>query len=222
MARAVRSHRLSLIGVSVLVGSFVNGPLDGQNSIGLTISLAPIPVQVTETAGNESSQLNGIALGGRAGVTWRKLRLDVRYLEGGLSSEADGPDEDIVEGELMLGFAPLSWLTLRLGPHIRSFVTSQGTQRWIFWEGHATGAVELGSPRLLSYLDLWYVFAANVDAVEPFDQGLGIEGGIRLTMDRLPLFAKLAYRIDQSSLGDGSRTNTVEHMVFAIGWMLRR
>ena len=218
----MRSHRLSLIGASVLVGSFVNGPLDGQNRIGLTVSLAPMPVQVTETAGNESSQLTGIALGGRAGVTWRKLRLDVRYLEGGLSSEADGLDEDIVEGELMLGFVPLSWLTLRLGPHIRSFVTSQGTQRWILWEGNAAGAVELGSPRLLAYFDLWHVFAADIDAVEPFDRGNGMEGGIRLTLDRLPFWGKLAYRIDQSSLGDGSRTNTVEQMVFAIGWMLRR
>jgi hypothetical protein len=205
-----------------LVGSVVTVPLYAQNRVGLTISLAPIPVQVTETVDSESSQLTGIAFGGRGTVTWRKLRLDLRYLEGGLSAKADGPDEDIVEGEVTLGFLPLSWLTLRLGPHIRSFVTAQGTQRWIFWEGHAAGALELGSPRLVTYFDLWHVFAADVDAVESFDRGNGIEGGIRFSLDRLPFWGKLAYRIDQSSLGDGSSTNTVEQMVFAIGWMLRR
>lgn len=216
------NHRLSLVGAAVMVGSLVGGSLDGQNRIGLSISLSPIPVQVTESAGSGLSQVSGIAFGGRAGVTWRKLRLDVRYLEGGLGSDSASLDQDMVEGEAMLGFTLLSWLTLRAGPHIRSFVTSQGTQRWLFWEGHAAGAVELGSPKLITYLDLWHVFAANVDAVEPFDKGNGIEGGIRLTLDRWPFWAKLAYRIDQSRLGDGSRTNTVEQMVFAIGWMLRR
>ncbi|UCD25690.1 MAG: hypothetical protein JSW51_07200 [Gemmatimonadota bacterium] len=205
-----------------LVGSAVSGRLDAQNRIGLTISLAPIPVQVTETVESESSKLTGIAFGGRGVVTWRKLRLDLRYLEGGLSPEAEAPDEDIVEGELMLGFVPLSWLTLRFGPHIRSFVTNQGTQRWIFWEGHVGGALELGTPRLITYFDLWHVFGANVDAVEEYDSGNGIEGGIRFTLDRLPFWGKLAYRIDHSSLGAGSRSKTVEQMVFAIGWMITR
>jgi hypothetical protein len=163
-----------------------------------------------------------VTIGGAIAVRLRKLRLDLRYLEGGLSSDADIPDQDIVEGELMLGFAPFSWFGVKVGPHIRSFVTSQGTQRWVFWEGRAALGTTLGSPNLATYLEAWHVFASDVDAVEPFGSGNGMEAGISYSLNRLPFMARLAYRIDSSSLAEGARESTVEQLVFAIGWMLRR
>ena len=221
----MKVNRFAVAATAVLISLFVGGAVEGQTGVGLTLSLAPTPVQVTKTNGSgdaASSRYSGMTIGGALAVRLRKLRLDLRYLEGGLSSDADLPDQDIVEGELMLGFAPFSWLVVKTGPHIRSFVTSQGTQRWVFWEGRAALGAKLGSPNLVTYLEAWHVFASDVDAVEPFGSGNGMEAGISYALSKLPFMARLAYRIDNSSLGEGSSSNTVEQLVFAIGWLLRR
>lgn len=196
--------------------------LAAQSGVGLNISLAPMPVRVSNTAESAVSQSSGLTIGGAAEVSLGWLRLDLRYLEGGLGSEDDIADQDIVEGELLLGVAPLSWLKVKLGPHIRSFVTPRGTQRWVFWEGRLATSMPLGSPNLLAHLELWHVLSASVDAVEPFDSGNGLEGGIRLSLNRLPFSFRLAYRIDHSSLGDGVKNDTVEQLVFALGWFVSR
>ncbi len=193
-----------------------------QSSPRLTLSLAPIPVQVSQDNGAANRQLSGMAFGGMVDFSWRFLRLDVRYLEGGISADSDSGDEDIVEGELMLGVAPLSWLAVKFGPHIRSFVTPQGTERWFFWEGRLATAAKLGSPNLVTYFQAWYVFSSDVDAVQSYDSGKGVEGGIRLSLSRLPFYGDLGYRMDQSKLGDGAATQTVEQLIVAIGWMIGR
>lgn len=198
------------------------GGLIAQSGVGLNLSLAPMPVKVSNTAESTLSQSSGLTIGGAAEVSLGWLRLDLRYLEGGLGSEDDIADQDIVEGELLLGLAPLSWLKLKLGPHIRSYVTPQGTQRWVFWEGRVATSMPLGSPNLMAHLELWHVLSASVDAVEPFDSGNGLEGGIRLCLSRLPFSFRLAYRIDHSSLGSGVKTDTVEQLVFGLGWFVRR
>jgi len=218
----VTPRRMGPLAAMLLAASAAAGRLSAQSGVGLTVSLAPMPVQVTRTAEPAANRFSGLTIGGAAAVRFGRLRLDLRYLEGGLGSDQEVPDQDIVEGELLLGVAPLSWLVVKAGPHIRSFVTSQGTQRWVFWEGRVTAAANLGSPNLLTYLEVWHVLGANVDAVEPYDSGNGLEGGIRLAMNRLPFWGQLAYRIDHNSIGDGAKTDTVEQLVFAIGWFVRR
>jgi hypothetical protein len=215
-------HRWRVWPVAVLICSMSVGALRAQNPFGLTLSMAPIPVQVSQDDGTAATQFSGTSLGGMVNLSWRIWRLDMRYLEGGLSSDSDLPDEDIVEGELMFGVAPFSWLTVKIGPHIRSFVTPRGTERWAFWEARVGTAAKLGSPHLVTYFEAWHVIASDVDAIGSYDSGNGLEGGIRLSLSRLPFYGEFAYRIDQSKLADGAATHTVEQLVFAIGWMVRR
>ncbi|UCG87427.1 MAG: hypothetical protein JSW71_02465 [Gemmatimonadota bacterium] len=211
-----------LLGMVLPIVSPTGARLNAQSGVGLALSLAPMPVAVTRTADTTASRFSGLTIGGSVGLRLGRLRLDLRYLEGGLGSDLEIPDQDIVEGELLLGVAPLAWLTVKAGPHIRSFVTAQGTQRWVFWEGRVAATAKLGSPNLLTYLEAWHVFFSDVDAVEQYDSGNGLEGGIRLALDRLPFWGTLAYRIDQNSLGSGTKTDTVEQLVIAIGWFVRR
>lgn len=215
-------RRIALPAALVFAVALAPGRSDAQSGVGLTLNLAPMPVRATRMADTVASRYSGVTIGGGIEVRLGRLRLDLRYLEGGLGSNQDIPDQDIVEGEVLLGMAPLSWLVLKGGPHIRSYVTSQGTQRWVFWEGRAAATAKLGSPSLLSYLEVWHVFGSDVDAVEEYDSGNGLEGGIRLTLNRLPFWGKLAYRVDHSSLGGGAKTDTVEQLVFALGWFVRR
>jgi hypothetical protein len=197
----------------------VIGPADAtaQHRLGVQVGLGPVSTQVSSKDVAETDKLSGVTFGGRAGLRYWKLLLDVRYLEGTVESSSSERKEDVVEGELLVGMAPLSWLALKIGPHVRSIVTDLGTQRWWFWEGRVRGQADLGTPLLRSYLEAWYVFSANVDLVEGYDGGNGIEGGIRGRLTRFPLWAELAYRIDHSRLAGGDRTQTVEELVLMIG-----
>jgi hypothetical protein len=218
----MRAHRIRLICLAFVAALATAGSARAQSPSGITLSLAPIPVQVSQNNGSETDQLSGMTLGGMVDLAWRIWRLDVRYLEGEISSGGDSESEDIVEGELMFGVAPSSWLVVKVGPHIRSFVTPQGTERWFFWEARLGTAAKLGSPNLITYFQAWHVFKSDVDAVESYDSGNGLEGGIRLSLSRLPFYGSLSYRVDHSNLGSGAASQTVEQMVLAIGWTIGR
>ena len=217
--RARRRYRTCLALLTALAAA---GASHAQNPSGITLSLAPIPVQVSQSNGSGTDRLSGMTLGGMADLAWRIWRLDLRYLEGGISAGDDSESEDIVEGELMIGVAPLSWLVIKVGPHIRSFVTPQGTERWFFWEARLGTAAQLGSPNVITYFQVWHVFKSDVDAVQSYDSGNGLEGGIRLSLSRLPFYGGLSYRVDHSNLGSGAASQTVEQIVMAIGWLIGR
>jgi len=202
--------------VTVLIVAGVHD-LDAQNRLGGEVALGPVSTQVSSQDPEFSGQLSGVTLSGRVGLTYWKLLLDARYLEGTVKSGDNEREEDVVEGELMVGMVPLSWLAVKIGPHVRSLVTAQGTQRWWFWEGRVRAQANLGTPLLRSYLEAWHVFSANVDLAEGYDSGNGIEGGLRASLSQLPFWAELAYRIDNSRLGGGETTQTVEELILAIG-----
>jgi len=191
--------------------------LNAQKRLGVEVGIGPVSTQVSSTESGSTDQLSGVTFGGRVGLTYWKLVLDARYLEGTVKSGNSERQEDVVEGELLVGMVPLSWLALKIGPHVRSIVTTGGTQRWWFWEGRVRAHANLGTPLLRSYLEVWHVFSANVDLVEGYDSGNGIEGGLRATLSRLPFWAELAYRIDNSRLGGGDRIQTVEELILMIG-----
>jgi hypothetical protein len=170
----------------------------------------------TEEATGEQ-RLSGFGLGGDATVAFGRLGLAIRYMEGSLSPSEAGRDRDIVEGEAMLSLRATPWLRIALGPHIRSLIIPEGTERWLFWEGRIQAKASLGSPRLVSVFELWQVLSANVDVDDPYDGGRGIEGGLRWEVSSFPIWLGLGYRIDRSNLGDGSRTEVMEHILFSIG-----
>lgn len=161
----------------------------------------------------------GGAVGIGAALRVGRLSLDARYLQGSLRNAANPPGEvtDVVEGGARLGFAPMSWLALRLGPRVRSFVTDQGSEHWVFWEGGVRVRARLGSPALESYLEVWRTFAATVNLPAAVDNGRGFEAGLLATIPGTPLGGRLAYRLDHATLASGARVETVEMLVLALG-----
>ena len=189
---------------------------------------AQIPVRLSAGVGVSSMNLNtedvagaarfsGFGLGGEATLGYGRLGLELRYLEGSLSPSDTGRNREMVEGELMLSVRALSWLRLKLGPHVRSMILPAGTERWLFWEGRLQTKTRLGTPRLTSRFEFWQVLSANIDVAEAFDGGQGIEGALRWEVSTLPVWIGLGYRIDRSNLGSGVRTEVMEHVSLTIG-----
>jgi len=179
----------------------------------------------TEEATGEQ-RLSGFGFGGDGSLAFRRLGLGIRYMEGSLSPSDAGRDRSIVEGELMLSVRAFSWLRIGFGPHVRSLIIPEGTERWFFWEGRIQAKTRLGSPRLVSVFEFWQVISADVDVDDPFDSGQGIEGGLRWEFSSLPfwpglgyrpVWLGLGYRIDRSKLGNGSRTEVMEHLLISVG-----
>lgn len=163
-------------------------------------------------------RLAGFTMGGFTSVSHNRFSVELGYLEGSLSPSGQGIERDIVEGELLLTVRTFRWMSVQLGPHIRSFVRPDGTERWIFWEGRLRAGTQLGTPRLLSRFEIWQVLAANVDAAEPYDGGRGISGALWWDISSLPFWLGLGYRIDRSHLGRGSRTEVLEHVLISVGF----
>lgn len=161
--------------------------------------------------------LNGVGWSLDAAFGMGPATLDLRYLESGLSDAESGTDLDLVDGEIILMVAPLRWAAVGVGPHIRSYVQSGGTERWVLWELRARAKAELLADQIDGYVEGWLVVGADADVVEPFDNGRGLEGGLRLVFGRLPISARLRYRVERLNLGDGAREETVDQLGIAIG-----
>jgi hypothetical protein len=161
--------------------------------------------------------LTGNAFGGEGGVGVSVVALTLRYLEGAVRNDSVGVERDLAEGEAMLWLRPVSWGALGAGPHIRSFVAAGGTERWLLWEvrGRATAPI---LPRTLeAYLEGWLAVTGDVDVPEPYDSGRGVEGGIEVSIGRLPVALRLRYRAERIGLGDGARRETTEHVMLGVG-----
>jgi hypothetical protein len=171
----------------------------------------------TEDALGEQ-RLTGFGLGGKATIAYKRFGLGLHYVQGSLSPNAAGTDRDLVEGEMMFSVRATSWLNVYLGPHIRSLVIPEGTERWLLWEGRVQTKANLGTPRLESVLELWQVLAANVDVDQAYDGGRGIMGSFRWDVSLFPVWLCFGYRFDRSNLGNGSRTEVMEHFVVSVVW----
>lgn len=170
----------------------------------------------------ENERLSGVTLGIEGTVARGRWFVDARYLEGSLSPSVGSLARDVVEGELLLGYQALDWLDVKLGPHIRSYLAGGDTERWVFWEARTQAEWGLYTPSterftLSSYVELWLVLTGTVNLPNPYGSGRGAEGGMLLRLDRAPVWARFAYRVDRGTLQEGIRTETLEQIVIAIG-----
>ena len=204
---------LSALGLSLLMASSGSAQLP----LGLSLSGAGhSTILNTEDINGDAQRLTGFSAGGSAAVTFRRFGFGIRYLEGSLSPSGEGTNRAIVEGEAMLSVRALSWFSVKLGPHIRSFIQNNATERWIFWEARLHAETQLGTPRVTSSLEFWQVLSGNVNTSEPYDGGQGIEGNLRWEISSLPVWLNLGYRIDRSNLGGGTRTEVLEHIFLGV------
>jgi len=176
-------------------------------------------LSIVSTRVRGTDQLTGTVVGGQGSVALGRLELTLGYVQGKIGPEGAGArGQDLVEGVALLGVRPAPWLRVAVGPHVRSYMLTGGTQlRWVFWElrARASGAFVGSAGR--GYVELWRALSASVNAPESFDHAQGGEAGMVVHLARAPLELRLGYRIDHAVLGGGTRLETVDGMVIGVG-----
>ncbi len=162
--------------------------------------------------------LTGMAFGGEGSVRLGRLALELGYWQGSL--EADGglaPRRELIEGKGQLALRVARWVTLKGGGHARSYVTSAGTERWLFWEARLRAERQIVNPSVRGHLELWRAVATEVNSAQEFDRGQGGEAGMTLRFARMPVWFRLGYRIEDARLGGNTRRETLEALTVSVG-----
>lgn len=193
------------------------------------VGLTGVGMRVHSVSGPTVQKLTGAAFGGSGQLIFANLiTLDMGYWQGVLTpSSGVAANRDVVEGYAQLGARPLGWVYLRFGPHAWTYVSNAGTQRWFLMEGRARIQGEV-LPEVQSYLELWRVFSANVNVPQPFQTGMGGEGGISLRLrhvpvipEQFPVRIRMGYGIERVKMEGGNpstiRTEIVDRLSFSIG-----
>ena len=200
--------------------SLASGTLTAQ-----TLAPAGVLTVGSTRVRSQSGQFSGAVVGGDGTLSFGRLELALSYVQGkvdsvGASAAAGGGGHDLVEGSVLLGARPLSWLTIATGAHARSYTLTSGTQRWVFWELRARAAGAFIGSAARGYVELWRALSADVNVPESFDHAQGGEAGMIIRFARAPLQARVAYRMDhtvlKSALG-GTRLETVDGLMVGFG-----
>ena len=217
---------MPLAGVLLVEAARAQKPVTGSVvGIGMSVQL----VQQTELA---TETLTGIAVGGEGRIRLWKSELAFRYVRGSLKTSAGSPGDDIVETAVMVGSRPFHWLTVKAGPHVRSFASDLGTVRWLLWEGRIRIEQRIMGPALRSYVEVWRTLSGGVNMTAPLGGGpapapgdlftssgigRGLEGGMILEIPGAPVLLRVGYSVDRSNTRDGSVVNTVEALLVTLG-----
>lgn len=209
----------SALQVAALIAAAAPAPLVAQRRVDLwgVASATAAKARSRYPAGVEA--LSGFVLGGEGGASWGPVSLRVGYVHGSLDPDTVGPaSRDHTEGFVLLGGRPVSGLEIAAGPHARAYVTSAGTQRWLFWELHARYETAIVRPLIHGYAELWNAVAGQVNVAEGFNSGRGGTAGIVFRPKGGRFALRLCYAIDETRLGSGKRRETVEGVTFAMGY----
>jgi hypothetical protein len=162
--------------------------------------------------------MGGPAAGAQGRVVLGPVALEASYLQGRLSPDTGStPARDLADGAVFLVVRPQRWLALKAGAHLRAYITSSGTERWMLWEGRVRLSGDLAPGRLRSYAEGWVAASADVNVGPGASGARGGEVGLTLVPTRSPLWVRLAYAVDQARTKDGARTETLEALVLAAG-----
>jgi hypothetical protein len=217
------THRLVTAGALVALSA---APLAAQRAVWWNAEISGIGMRLNSQTGPSTQKLSGAAFGFQSQIVYlNRITIDLGYWQGKLNGLGTG-DRDVVEGFAQIGVRPMSWLSLRAGPHAWTYISDAGTQRWFLWEGraHAQGQV---LPALQSYLEVWKVFSAKVNVTQAFQTGLGGEGGFSLRIrdvpfipQRLPVRIRLAYGIERVRMNgtqaQGSRAEVLDRLTLGL------
>jgi hypothetical protein len=181
--------------------------------------LAPAgALSIVSTRVRGTDLLTGTVLSGQGSLDVGRLELALGYVQGKIGPEGAAAGQDLVEGIALLGVRPAPWLRIAVGPHVRSYTLTGGTQlRWVFWELRARASGPFVGSAGRGYIELWRALSASVNAPESFDHAQGGEAGMVVHLARAPLELRVGYRIDHSVLGGGTRVETVDAVVVGVG-----
>lgn len=201
-------------------------PLAAQHPPWWNAEISGIGMRLNSQTGPSTQKWSGAAFGFQGQFLYlNRITLDLGYWQGKLNGVGTG-DRDVVEGFAQLGARPMSWLSLRVGPHAWTYVSDAGTQRWFLWEGRARAQGQV-LPVVQSYIEVWKVFSANVNVPQAFQTGMGGEGGLSLRIrdvplipQRLPVRIRLAYGIERVRMSgtqaQGSRAEVLDRLTLGL------
>jgi hypothetical protein len=162
--------------------------------------------------------LSGDVFTGEAVVTRSRLAFRLRYGQGHVTADTGTVmARDVAEGEALLGYTARPWLTLWLGPHPRTYGTTFGDQRWLFWSGRVSARGSLFPGRVDTFVELWQGFAGRVSRPASSASGRGGEAGLQLRHPSGRLWGRFAYRVEQGRVG--ARRETVEAVTVTVGYV---
>jgi hypothetical protein len=213
-----------LLPAAVLAGTLVPSLAAQQRPWQWEAALSGVGMRVNSRSGPTTQRLSGAVFGLQGQVLFHgRVSVDLGYWQGQLDpASTNAATRDVAEGYALIGARPLDWLTLRAGPHVWTYISNAGTQRWFLWEGRAKAQAAI-LPDVHSYLELWDVLSANVNVPQSFASGLGGEGGLILRIRDVPAIPaaypvriRLGYGIERVRLGDGVRTEIVDHLSLSL------
>lgn len=180
------------------------------------VSVARVHFASTSALGGEA--LSGIVVGGRARLVLGVTALELSYAEGHLAADTgNAPSRDFVDGSVFLAVRPVAWLTVRAGPHLRGYVESGGTERWLLWEGRVRAEAPIVAGTLRARVEGWTSLASGVNADPGASGARGAEVGMALRLPRSPFVFRLSYTVDQESMKSGIRTEALESVALSVG-----
>jgi hypothetical protein len=165
-----------------------------------------------------STQRTGVLIDGQGTFGMGPLRLGLAYREGNLGADNPVNDRTLVEGKVQLGLRLARWMLVEAGPLIRAYVTPGGTERWRLWEARARFEAQIAGPTVTTHVGVARVLGANLTG---YGHGQSGDAGLTLRLGRSPWWAQLGYWVNQSSLSDGLRVETLQGILFALGLSLR-
>lgn len=173
-----------------------------------------------ETAPGLVEQLRGPGLGAEARVNYSQFAFGASLFEGRLDASGGGGfTRDLVEGRVLVAARPLPWLEISAGPLLRAFVTDSTTERWVVWQGRARVDAPIVVNRVTSYVEVWRALSSQVTLPSASLNAGRVQGGEAGMVYRPPgagrLWLRLAYRMDDALLGNGSEM--VEAVTFSVG-----
>lgn len=188
----------------------------GAQTPRLTVDALTFTARVRSELPAGTVEVKGPTFGGEGTLSLGRLVAGVSYFQGTLGAGSTAA-RDLVEGRALLGVRPFAWLTVGAGPRARAYVITGATQRWIFWELRTRAEAAFIGSAARGYAEFWRAVSANVNVPETFDHAQGGEAGMIVRFSRVPLEARVAYRIDHTVLGGGSRLETVDGVLVQFG-----
>jgi hypothetical protein len=189
-------------------------PLAAQWSV--EAGLAGTREIVHSRAGATAARFAGAVLGGDVAVKRGPFAARLRYAQGRVSH--DSIARDLAEGEALLGYAPLAWLEISVGPAARTFVApGLSDRRWLFWTGRVSARGAIFPGRLGSFVELWQGLSGRLSRPASSARGRGLELGLEARLPGKPVWGRLAYRIEQGRASGGIK-ETVEGFALTVGY----
>src|SRR5215831_12107443 len=123
---------------ALIVAIGLGGRLEGQTSPRLGFFLGAQALRVRDGAAGRVQTLTNTLPAGDITVALDRLILEASYTQGTLTPETTAPTRDYVEGDVLAGVRIYKGLSIKGGPHARSYVLPGGTRRRLFWEGRGS------------------------------------------------------------------------------------